>query len=161
MYERTRRMVANGDESVPVVSSSNGKSRNETSPNKGEKQKLIYLFKIINWSNSPLPVDVCLMEGHTIPRRLVSCPTKPGCRAIQKEGECCPEYQCGNYDWTFYMEKCHQHYAFDISFNRMRTKWQTVRERRENYGSWDALSSVLLPRWELMKVTWHASRSVR
>lgn len=41
-------MVANGDESVPVVSSSNGKSRNETSPNKGEKQKLIHLFKIIN-----------------------------------------------------------------------------------------------------------------
>lgn len=32
-------MTANGEDAAPVISSSNGKARNETSPNKGEKEE--------------------------------------------------------------------------------------------------------------------------
>lgn len=32
-------MTANGEDTAPVISSSNGKARNETSPNKGEKDR--------------------------------------------------------------------------------------------------------------------------
>lgn len=41
-------MIANGDESVPVISTSNAKgmARNETSPNKGEKINIIPVLNI-------------------------------------------------------------------------------------------------------------------
>lgn len=37
------------------------------------------------------------MEGAHILKQTITCENKPGCRAIQKTGECCPDYQCGNY----------------------------------------------------------------
>ncbi|XP_058814356.1 uncharacterized protein LOC131678303 [Topomyia yanbarensis] len=38
--------------------------------------------------------DTCLYDGTQVTRVSIVCEKKPGCRAIQKTGECCPEYQC-------------------------------------------------------------------
>ncbi|XP_053692858.1 uncharacterized protein LOC128741235 isoform X2 [Sabethes cyaneus] len=39
-------------------------------------------------------IDTCLYDGTQISRVSIVCDKKPGCRAIQKTGECCPDYQC-------------------------------------------------------------------
>lgn len=39
--------------------------------------------------------DTCLKDGFEVPRTGVYCEKKAGCRAIQKTGQCCPDYQCG------------------------------------------------------------------
>ncbi|XP_055389454.1 uncharacterized protein DDB_G0283357 [Condylostylus longicornis] len=36
----------------------------------------------------------CLLDGIITKRATIHCETKPGCKAIQKTGYCCPEYQC-------------------------------------------------------------------
>ncbi|XP_058453235.1 uncharacterized protein LOC131431496 isoform X2 [Malaya genurostris] len=38
--------------------------------------------------------DTCLYDGTQVTRVSIVCEKKPGCRAIQKTGECCPEFQC-------------------------------------------------------------------
>lgn len=37
---------------------------------------------------------VCLHDGVAVPETSVVCVKKAGCRAIQKTGYCCPDYQC-------------------------------------------------------------------
>ncbi|XP_055543920.1 uncharacterized protein LOC129729396 [Wyeomyia smithii] len=39
-------------------------------------------------------IDTCLYDGTQVSRVSIVCDKKPGCRAIQKTGECCPDYQC-------------------------------------------------------------------
>ncbi|XP_055636322.1 uncharacterized protein LOC129775513 isoform X2 [Toxorhynchites rutilus septentrionalis] len=39
-------------------------------------------------------VDTCLYDGSQVSRTSIVCEKKHGCRAIQKTGECCPDYQC-------------------------------------------------------------------
>ncbi len=39
-------------------------------------------------------VDTCLKDGYEVPKNSVHCIKKVGCRAIQKSGQCCPDYQC-------------------------------------------------------------------
>ncbi|ETN63868.1 hypothetical protein AND_004404 [Anopheles darlingi] len=38
--------------------------------------------------------DMCLYDGSYVERSTISCEKKHGCRAIQKTGECCPDFQC-------------------------------------------------------------------
>ncbi|XP_062548816.1 mucin-22 isoform X2 [Armigeres subalbatus] len=38
--------------------------------------------------------DTCLYDGTQVSRTSITCEKKHGCRAIQKTGECCPDYQC-------------------------------------------------------------------
>lgn len=38
--------------------------------------------------------DTCLYDGSQVSRTSITCEKKHGCRAIQKTGECCPDYQC-------------------------------------------------------------------
>ncbi|XP_035775040.1 serine-rich adhesin for platelets-like [Anopheles albimanus] len=38
--------------------------------------------------------DMCLHDGSYVERSTISCEKKHGCRAIQKTGECCPDFQC-------------------------------------------------------------------
>ncbi|KFB45228.1 hypothetical protein ZHAS_00013064 [Anopheles sinensis] len=38
--------------------------------------------------------DMCLYDGSYVERSAIACEKKHGCRAIQKTGECCPDYQC-------------------------------------------------------------------
>uniref|UniRef100_A0AAG5D960 VWFC domain-containing protein n=1 Tax=Anopheles atroparvus TaxID=41427 RepID=A0AAG5D960_ANOAO len=38
--------------------------------------------------------DMCLYDGSYVERSSIACEKKHGCRAIQKTGECCPDYQC-------------------------------------------------------------------
>ncbi|XP_065076800.1 uncharacterized protein LOC135700265 isoform X2 [Ochlerotatus camptorhynchus] len=39
-------------------------------------------------------IDTCLYDGSQVSRTSITCEKKHGCRAIQKTGECCPDYQC-------------------------------------------------------------------
>lgn len=39
-------------------------------------------------------IDMCLHDGTQVSRTSIICQKKHGCRAIQKTGECCPDYQC-------------------------------------------------------------------
>uniref|UniRef100_A0A182Q0M8 VWFC domain-containing protein n=1 Tax=Anopheles farauti TaxID=69004 RepID=A0A182Q0M8_9DIPT len=45
-------------------------------------------------SNATAASDMCLYDGSYIERSAIACEKKHGCRAIQKTGECCPDYQC-------------------------------------------------------------------
>uniref|UniRef100_A0A6B2E748 Putative conserved secreted protein n=1 Tax=Phlebotomus kandelakii TaxID=1109342 RepID=A0A6B2E748_9DIPT len=38
--------------------------------------------------------EKCLFDGVLVPKSKATCASKPGCRVIQKTGECCPEFQC-------------------------------------------------------------------
>ncbi|XP_058056534.1 uncharacterized protein LOC131207915 [Anopheles bellator] len=38
--------------------------------------------------------DMCLHDGAYVERSAISCEKKHGCRAIQKTGECCADFQC-------------------------------------------------------------------
>jgi hypothetical protein len=40
-----------------------------------------------------------MLDGNLVPKTTINCEKKAGCRAIQKTGECCPEYQCGKYEF--------------------------------------------------------------
>uniref|UniRef100_A0A182PCM8 VWFC domain-containing protein n=1 Tax=Anopheles epiroticus TaxID=199890 RepID=A0A182PCM8_9DIPT len=44
--------------------------------------------------NTATASDMCLYDGSYIERSAIACEKKHGCRAIQKTGECCPDYQC-------------------------------------------------------------------
>uniref|UniRef100_A0A182Y3I1 Uncharacterized protein n=1 Tax=Anopheles stephensi TaxID=30069 RepID=A0A182Y3I1_ANOST len=48
-------------------------------------------------ANNVTATDMCLYDGSYIERSAIACEKKHGCRAIQKTGECCPDYQCGTY----------------------------------------------------------------
>lgn len=39
-------------------------------------------------------IDTCQHDGTQVSRASIVCQKKHGCRAIQKTGECCPDYQC-------------------------------------------------------------------
>lgn len=39
-------------------------------------------------------IDTCQHDGSQVSRTSVVCEKKHGCRALQKTGECCPDYQC-------------------------------------------------------------------
>ncbi|XP_053665504.1 uncharacterized protein LOC128714654 [Anopheles marshallii] len=45
-------------------------------------------------NNNATASDMCLYDGSYIERSAIACEKKHGCRAIQKTGECCPDYQC-------------------------------------------------------------------
>lgn len=45
---------------------------------------------------------ICHNEGKDVPKSSVYCEVKSGCRAIQKTGECCPQYQCGKFSLELY-----------------------------------------------------------
>ena len=55
--------------------------------------------KVIYKDGDPIPTDdpcescKCRPPGFSCVLR--ECEVKPGCKAIRREGECCPEYQCG------------------------------------------------------------------
>uniref|UniRef100_A0A1B0CLH7 Uncharacterized protein n=1 Tax=Lutzomyia longipalpis TaxID=7200 RepID=A0A1B0CLH7_LUTLO len=38
--------------------------------------------------------EKCLFDGALVPKSQATCESKPGCRVIQKTGECCPDFQC-------------------------------------------------------------------
>lgn len=50
---------------------------------------------LLNHSKWKFQADTCLYDGSPVSRTSITCEKKHGCRAIQKTGECCPDYQCG------------------------------------------------------------------
>lgn len=52
-------------------------------------------------------IEFCLKDGIEVDKSTVQCDIKTGCRLIQKTGECCPEYQCGNFIFNLCSEILH------------------------------------------------------
>ncbi|XP_059613420.1 uncharacterized protein LOC132259706 [Phlebotomus argentipes] len=48
----------------------------------------------IDYQQVAKEAEKCLLDGVLVPKSQATCATKPGCRVIQKTGECCPEFQC-------------------------------------------------------------------
>ena len=64
-------------------------------------------------NGDPVPTDdecercTCRPPGFSCVLR--DCDTKPGCKAVRRAGECCPEYVCGNFSFflkNFLTRKC-------------------------------------------------------
>lgn len=45
-------------------------------------------------------IVTCLKDGKEVLKSSVECEVKIGCKLIQRTGECCPEYQCGEFGLT-------------------------------------------------------------
>lgn len=70
--------------------------------------------------------DTCMKDGFEVPKADVHCEKRVGCRAIQKTGQCCPDYQCGKKNW----ENSFKNLKFNkFSISRMR-------ERRKDLWQW-------------------------
>lgn len=51
----------------------------------------LYIFTCLVLTNTV----TCFQDGIEVQKSSVKCEIKTGCKLIQKTGECCPDYQCG------------------------------------------------------------------